>query len=144
MRGLTWRGYNGFRSSTLDRRQLVSESGKWSIRFLERKVNFERKLFVPVGAPPGLAHYAVTLLRRRQVEFQTGYARSTLYLRITQGLWPRPVRLGIRAVGWPAGEVAALNGARIAGLSDAQIRTLVNELVAARRTSDNPIPNTEG
>ena len=87
---------------------------------------------------------ALTLLRRRQVELRTGYARSTLYLRIKQGMWPRPVRLGIRAVGWPAGEVAALNGARIAGLSDAQIRTLVNELVAARRTSDNPIPNTEG
>ena len=75
---------------------------------------------------------ALTLLRRRQVELRTGYARSTLYLRVKQGLWPRPVRLGIRAVGWPAGEVAALNGARIAGLSDTQIRSLVTRLLAAR------------
>jgi prophage regulatory protein len=75
---------------------------------------------------------ALRLLRRKQVEAETGYSRSTLYLRITQGLWPKPVRLGPRAVGWPAGEVTGLNAARIAGKTDADIRVLVARLEAAR------------
>ena len=77
-------------------------------------------------------HVALTILRRRQVEAETGYSRSTIYLRISQGLWPRPVSLGARAVGWPAGEVTALNAARIASKSDADIRALVVRLQAAR------------
>lgn len=72
------------------------------------------------------------ILRRKQVEAETGYSRSTIYLRIQQGLWTHPVSLGAKAVGWPAGEVTALNGARIAGLSDADIRSLVGLLEATR------------
>ena len=75
---------------------------------------------------------ALTILRRKQVESETGYGRSTIYLRISQGLFVKPVRLGARAVGFPAGEVAALNAARIAGRSDAEIRALVAKLQAAR------------
>jgi prophage regulatory protein len=70
----------------------------------------------------------LTIFRRKQVEQATGYSRSTIYLRISQGLWPRPVSLGPRAVGWPACEVAAVNAARIAGQSDDQIRALVGRL----------------
>lgn len=73
-----------------------------------------------------------TILRRRQVESLTGYSRSTIYLRISQGLFVRPVSLGARAVGFPAADVEALNAARIAGRSDAQIRALVGQLEAAR------------
>ena len=76
-----------------------------------------------------------TILRRKRVEVETGYSRSTIYLRISQGLWPRPVSLGARAVGWPASEVAALNAARIAGKGDGDIRALVAKLVAARATA---------
>jgi prophage regulatory protein len=75
---------------------------------------------------------ALTILRRKQVEAETGYSRSTIYLRISQGLFIKPVSLGARAVGFPAGEVAALNAARIAGRSDADIRSLVVKLQAAR------------
>ena len=75
---------------------------------------------------------AFTVLRRKQVQAETGYSRSTIYLRIVQGLWPKPVSLGPRAVGWPAREVAAINEARIAAWSDAKIRALVAELVAQR------------
>ena len=75
---------------------------------------------------------ALTILRRKQVEAETGYSRSTIYLRISQGLWPRPVSLGARAVGWPAGEVMALNAARIASKTDAEIRALVANMQAAR------------
>ena len=75
---------------------------------------------------------ANTIVRRNVVEAETGYSRSTIYLRISQGLWPRPVTLGSRAVGWPAREVAAINAARIAGRSDPEIRSLVARLEAAR------------
>ena len=72
------------------------------------------------------------ILRRPRVEEASGYSRSTLYLRITQGLWPKGVGIGSRAVGWPASEVAAINAARIAGQSDDEIRALVTQLEAAR------------
>lgn len=80
-------------------------------------------------------HSALSILRRKQVEAETGYSRSTIYLRISQGLWVKPVSLGARAVGWPAGEVVALNGARIAGKSDADIRVLVLRLEAGRKSA---------
>jgi prophage regulatory protein len=73
-----------------------------------------------------------SILRRKPVQAETGYSRSTLYLRISQGLFPKPVKLGPRAAGWPAMEVAAVNAARIAGKSDAEIRALVTELENAR------------
>ncbi len=75
---------------------------------------------------------ALTILRRKQVELETGYSRSTIYQRISQGLFIKPVSLGARAVGFPAGEVAALNAARIAGKTDRDIRALVTKLEAAR------------
>ena len=73
-----------------------------------------------------------TLLRLPSVKAESGYSRSTIYLRIAQGLWTRPVSLGARCVAWPATEVAALNAARIAGKADADIRALVTKLQAAR------------
>ena len=75
-----------------------------------------------------------TILRLPAVKAESGYSRSTIYLRITQGLCPKPVSLGARAVGWPASEVAALNSARIAGKSDVEIRQLVATLESARKT----------
>lgn len=77
----------------------------------------------------------LTILRRKQVQAETGYSRSTIYLRIAQGLWPKPVSLGARAVGWPAGEVSAINAARIAGKSDEELRALVASLERDRRTA---------
>lgn len=73
-----------------------------------------------------------TLLRLPAVKAQCGYSRSTIYLRISQRLWTRPVSLGARSVAWPASEVLALNAARIAGKSEADIRALVATLETAR------------
>jgi prophage regulatory protein len=39
-------------------------------------------------------------LRRKQVEARTGLSRSTIYLYIKNGVFPKPVPLGPRAVGW--------------------------------------------
>ena len=73
-----------------------------------------------------------TLLRLPAVKAQSGYSRSTIYLRMSQGLWTKSVSLGARAVAWPAGDVAALNAARIAGRTDAQICALVLKLETGR------------
>ena len=76
-----------------------------------------------------------TIYRLPAVKYESGLSRSTIYLRIAQGLWTKPVSLGARAVGWPSNEVAALNSARIAGKTDEEIRTLVVKLEAARKTA---------
>jgi prophage regulatory protein len=73
-----------------------------------------------------------TIFRLPAVKTESGYSRSTIYLRISQGLWTKQVSLGPRCVGWPAHEIEALNAARIAGQSDEEIRALVKKLEAAR------------
>ena len=79
------------------------------------------------------------ILRLPAVKAESGASRSTIYLRIQQGLWPKPVRLGPRSVGWPASEVAAINIALIAGMTDDEIRILVVKLEAARKTAANAL-----
>lgn len=74
-----------------------------------------------------------TILRLPTVKTQSGLSRSTLYLRISQGLWTKPINLGARAVGWPSHEVVALNAARIAEKSNEEIRQLVTKLETARK-----------
>ena len=74
-----------------------------------------------------------TILRLPAVKSESGLSRSTIYLRISQKLWTKPVSLGGRAVGWPSDEVAAINAARIAGKTDEEIRALVASLEAARK-----------
>lgn len=76
------------------------------------------------------------ILRLPSVKISSGLSRSTVYLRISQGLWSKPVSLGGRAVGWPANEVSALNAARIAGKSDDEIRDLVKQLETARKVCE--------
>ena len=80
---------------------------------------------------------AAAIWRRKRVEAESGNSRSTQYLRIAQGLWTKPVRLGPRAVGWPAREVEALNEARIAGKSNDEIRALVARLHSERGASND-------
>lgn len=73
------------------------------------------------------------ILRLPAVKSESGLSRSTVYLRIAQRLWTKPISLGGRTVGWPAGEVAAINAARIAGKPDEEIRALVVKLEADRK-----------
>ena len=40
------------------------------------------------------------ILRRREVEQQTQLSKATLYRMISSGAFPRPIKLGERAVGW--------------------------------------------
>ena len=45
------------------------------------------------------------ILRRRQLEEQLGLSRSSIYKMVADGLFPKPIKLGPRAVGWRADEV---------------------------------------
>ncbi|MBE3637430.1 helix-turn-helix transcriptional regulator [Mangrovicoccus algicola] len=47
------------------------------------------------------------ILRRRDVEHVTGLSRSTIYSMMSEGNFPKPLRLGKRAVGWPESTVIA-------------------------------------
>ena len=76
-----------------------------------------------------------TILRLPTVLHERCRSRSAHYLDIQQGLFTRPVSIGLRAVGWPATELAALNAARIADKSDDEIRALVVRLEAARKNA---------
>lgn len=47
----------------------------------------------------------ITILRLPAVKTRTGLSRSTIYLRVSQGTFPKPVSLGARAVGWVESEI---------------------------------------
>ena len=40
------------------------------------------------------------ILRRPEVEARTGLSRSTIYAMMAEDLFPKPKRIGKRAVGW--------------------------------------------
>lgn len=62
-----------------------------------------------------------TILRLPAVKARTGLSRSTIYLRISEGKFPRPISLGSRAVGW----------------IEAEVNGWLNQQIAASRKSDS-------
>lgn len=45
------------------------------------------------------------IFRRQHIEELTGLSRSSIYAYISEGRFPKPVKLGKRAVGWREDEV---------------------------------------
>ena len=45
------------------------------------------------------------ILRRADVEARCGFKRAYLYKLIRDGKFPRPLRIGIRAVGWDSVDI---------------------------------------
>ena len=75
----------------------------------------------------------MSILRLPAVKAETGHkSHASIYTAIKSGLFTQPVPIGERSVGWPDYEVAAINRARIAGQSEAEIRELVKRLHAKR------------
>jgi prophage regulatory protein len=73
------------------------------------------------------------ILRMPAVKAETGHrSHASIYNAIKAGLFTTGVAIGQRSKGWPDYEVKAINAARIAGKSDADIRELVNRLHAKR------------
>ena len=73
------------------------------------------------------------LVRRPEVLELLKISRSTLYKKIEQGLWPKPIMLGLRAVAWLSTENEQILAAMIAGQSADEIKLLVQSLVDNRK-----------
>ena len=56
----------------------------------------------------------IRIVRLPAVQARTGLGRSTIYVRLAEGSFPRPVQLGARAVGWIEAEVDEWMRERIA------------------------------
>jgi prophage regulatory protein len=54
------------------------------------------------------------ILRRPEVQEASGYKTSQLYAKIAAGEFPKPIKIGERAVGWIESEVAEWQKQRIA------------------------------
>ncbi len=50
--------------------------------------------------PQGDTNMVNSILRLPDVISRTGLSRSTIYQQISEGTFPEPVSLGMRAVGW--------------------------------------------
>lgn len=75
------------------------------------------------------------ILREREAFTKAGMKHATGWKRITDGLFPRPFKLGgedARASGWLEHEVDAVIAAMAAGRTGDEIRKLVAILVAKR------------
>lgn len=56
---------------------------------------------------------ANSILRLPTVKGRTGLSRSTIYLRASEGTFPKPVNLGARAVGWLESEIDGWLASRV-------------------------------
>lgn len=81
----------------------------------------------------------ICMLREPDALKTTGMPRSTFRDQLRAGFYTRPVKLGLRAVGWPAHEIDAVLRARVSGQSDDQVRKLVRDLEAQRKSLANPV-----
>ena len=86
----------------------------------------------------------MAMWRGKKVDQETGKGKTSRHDDIRRGLLTKPVKLCARASGWPDYEIKAIVAARIVGASDAEIRKLVRQLEAARKTVDQQPPQIEG
>jgi prophage regulatory protein len=73
------------------------------------------------------------ITRRPEVLELLQISRSNLYQKIDQGLWPKPIQLGSRAVGFLSNENEQVLAAMISGKTQDEIRELVKTLVEGRK-----------
>lgn len=74
----------------------------------------------------------VQFYRMADIARIAGCSKAGVYLQIKDGVFPRQVQWGERAVRWPANEVQAVWNARRAGKNADEVRELVRQLHAAR------------
>jgi prophage regulatory protein len=80
------------------------------------------------------------ILRIQQVKTKTGHkSNSTIYGAVRLGQFPRPIRIGERAVAWVGYEVDAIVNARIQGKDKDAIKALVNKLHSNRATAGEQV-----
>jgi prophage regulatory protein len=48
---------------------------------------------------------ALKIEKRKQVEARTGLSRSSIYQKVAEGTFPKPIRLSAQSVGWLSHEI---------------------------------------
>jgi prophage regulatory protein len=81
----------------------------------------------------------IQIIRRPDVLTNTGFSKSTLYNRIKNGVFPPPISLGSRAVGFVQSECDAVLKAMIADCPEEEIKALVSELIVNRKAKNGGI-----
>lgn len=80
-----------------------------------------------------------TIIRPSKMKAYTGECIAGTYAKAKEGLLCPPVKLGKRASGFLAREVAAVQQARIQGKTEDEIKALVRQLVA-QRSAQSALP----
>jgi prophage regulatory protein len=62
---------------------------------------------------------AHVILRLPTVIVRTGLSRSTIYQRVSEGSFPKPLSIGARAVGWLESEIDEWLSSRLRARGDA-------------------------
>ena len=75
---------------------------------------------------------ALKLKRLDSAREITGVSRSGIYAGMKKGVFPPSIKLAGRTCAWLEHELEALNAARMAGKSEAEIEEVILELVAKR------------
>ena len=75
------------------------------------------------------------LLRRPDVESRTGLSRSTIYMKMSAGEFPRPRRIGKRAVAWLEADIERWLAQRI----EADPRDLYSPKRRTAEAKDSPL-----
>ena len=73
------------------------------------------------------------IVRKPEVLALLSLSETSLHRQVKSGTFPPSFSLGCRAVGWYEHELNAVIKARAAGKSEDEIKSLVTELVAARK-----------
>lgn len=81
-----------------------------------------------------MTNLTLRLLRLPQVLERRARTRSAHYNDITNRIFPPPIHLGERCSAWPEHEVDAVIRAQISGATRDELRTLVAQLVADRKS----------
>ena len=55
------------------------------------------------------------LLRIKEVLVRTGYSKSSIYKLITEGGFPKQIKIGVRAAAWPESVIDAWISAKMVG-----------------------------
>jgi prophage regulatory protein len=75
------------------------------------------------------------ILRKPEVLLRVGLKTTAFYTLIKSSRFPKPVRIGPKAVGWPSDEVELVLTAMVAGLPAKQIKELVSQIHSKRKTN---------
>ena len=67
-------------------------------------------------------------LRLPTVQEKFGLSRSSIYKLISEGLFPKPIPIGARSVGWLDEEIETIFSAKINGKTKDELRSLVSNL----------------